>query len=148
MLNTKTKIKKKHQYQGVRGKYSDSFLLSFEDSMTNWCGLVRVVLHLTDSSLNTEYGANRNSRSPLTSVLVTIDMCCTRYLWKRFPLRSNLMLHSARGWSRSALCAKLVATRRLVDVAKNPGTRYFLPRMESKNGRQWFRKLPPLHVSP
>ena len=61
------------------------------------------------------------------------------------------MRHIAQGWdglAAPALNANAAAVSRRTEVAKNPGTRYFLPIMRSKNARCSRRKPPPLHVSP
>ena len=137
-----------HQYHGVSGKSSSSSLLSSADRIVTSCGLISFALHLTDTSVNTEYGANKYSRSPAISVLDTKAMCLTRYSAWSFPLRSNMIRHTEQGWALSDLNANATATCRLYEVAKNPGTRYFLPIMRSKNARCSRRKPPPLHVSP
>ena len=140
-----------YQYQGLSDKHSSSSLLSGAAWMVNACGSINFTLHFTDTSVNTEYGANKYSCSPATSVLDTNVMCLTRYWGCSFPLGSNVIRHIAQGWEglvTPALKANDAATSRLSEVAKNPGTRYFLPIMRSKNARCSRRKPPPLHVSP
>ena len=86
-----------NQYQGVSGKHSSSSLLSRADQMVNSCGLVNPTFHFTDTSVNTEYGANKYSCSPTMRVLDTKVMCLTRNWGKSFPLGSNVIRHIAHG---------------------------------------------------
>ena len=87
-----------NQYQGVSGKHSSSSLLSRADRMMNACGLIKSCsLHFTDTSVNTEYGANKYSCSPAIRVLDTSVMCLTRYWGCSFPLGSNVIRHIAQG---------------------------------------------------
>ena len=140
-----------NQYQGVSGKHSSSSLLSLAARMVNSCGLVDPAFHFTDTSVNTEYGANKYSCSLIIRVLDTKVMCLTRYLGYSFPFGSNIMRHIAQGCeglAMEAVDANAAAVSRWTEVAKNPGTRYFLPIMRSKNARCSRRKPPPLHVSP
>merc|ERR1711934_1169563 len=83
------------QYQGVRGKHSSSSLLSRAARMVNL--MASSTLHFTDTSVNTEYGANKYSCSPAVRVLDTKVMCLTRYSGFSFPLGSNVMRHIAQG---------------------------------------------------
>ena len=47
-------IQHEHQYHGLSGKYSDSFLLSTAASISNICGVLGVALHLAFTSVKTE----------------------------------------------------------------------------------------------
>ena len=136
------------QYHGLRGKFSSSSWLSIAVPTRNSCGFLSFELHLTDRSVNTEYGANRNSPSPPIKEWDTKDMCCTRYSGLVSPLLSNTKHHIAQVCFLLALCTKSAATDLDDDVARNPGTRYFLPSILTKNGWYSSRKLPPRHVSP
>jgi len=95
------------QFQGDSGRSSGSSLLSMAACSTITMGLEAVGLPLagkvTDTTVNTEYGAKRNSSSPSTLVFSTRFTCLQRYLHSRH--------HAAR--KRAVSVAKLSPERSL-----------------------------------
>merc|ERR1712232_74117 len=91
------------------------------------CQVLKSPLQMVSTTLNTLYGANRYSPSPLTKVLVTKEACLHRRAGLVLPRGSTRMHHKTRGLVLGARARNPRAIRFCNDVARNPGTRYFFP---------------------
>jgi len=84
------------QYQGARGKFSSSFLLSSAALTVNPCGLSGPQLHVIETSVNTEYGLKRTSSPSANGILDTNAMFWTRNAGSCSPLGSNITRQTAQ----------------------------------------------------